>query len=206
MFLTFHPVPSVEVVIVNGPARRGGQTARLGLLALAAVAVVLAASGCATAAPPASTAPTIAELSTSAMPPPTAVRRPAEQPFIEEPDPVTTTIRITVADQTITAQLADNPTAQDLAALLPLTLSITDFNQVEKVAELPRPLTVDGVPAGADPDINDIGYYAPSRSLVFYYGDVGYWSGIVRIGRFNDRDIELIEHQQDGTEIRIDRA
>jgi hypothetical protein len=64
---------------------------------------------------------------------------------------------------------------------------------------------MDGVPAGADPDINDIGYYAPSRSLVFYYGDVGYWSGIVRIGRFNDRDIELIEQQQDGTEIRIDR-
>ena len=57
---------------------------------------------------------------------------------------------------------------------------------------------MDGVPAGADPDINDIGYYAPSRSLVFYYGDVGYWSGIVRIGRFNDRDIELVEQQQDG--------
>ena len=63
---------------------------------------------------------------------------------------------------------------------------------------------MDGVPAGADPEINDIGYYPPSNSLVFYYGDVGYFNGIVRIGRFNDRDIELIE-QQDGTEIRIDR-
>jgi hypothetical protein len=30
-----------------------------------------------------------------------------------------TTIRITVADQTITAQLADNPTASDLAQQLP---------------------------------------------------------------------------------------
>ena len=40
-----------------------------------------------------------------------------------------------------------------------------------------------GVPAGADPNINDIGYYAPSDDLVFYYGDVGYFNGIVRIGR-----------------------
>ena len=124
------------------------------------MAAVLAASGRATAAPPASTPPTITELPTSALPPPTSVRRPAEQPFTEEPDTVTT-IRITVADQTITAQLADNPTAQDLAAQLPLTLTISDFNRVEKVAELPRPLTMDGVPAGDDPDINDIGYYAP---------------------------------------------
>ena len=78
------------------------------------------------------------------------------------------TVRITVADQTITAQLADNPTAQDLTDQLPLTLTFRDFNRVEKVAELPRPLTMDGVPAGDDPDISDIGYYAPSRSLVFY--------------------------------------
>jgi hypothetical protein len=117
-----------------------------------------------------------------------------------------TTIRITVADQTITAQLADNPTASDLAQQLPLTLNIRDFNRVEKIAELAHPLTMDGVPAGDDPDINDIGYYAPSQSLVFYYGDVGYWNGIVRIGRLNDQDIELIEQQQDGTEITIERA
>ena len=74
---------------------------------------------------------------------------------------------ITVADQTITAQLADNPTAQDLINQLPLTLTFRDFGRVEKVAELPRPLAMDGVPAGDDPDISDIGYCAPSRSLVF---------------------------------------
>ena len=33
-----------------------------------------------------------------------------------------TDIRITVGDQTLTAQLADNPTARDLLDQLPLTL------------------------------------------------------------------------------------
>ena len=116
------------------------------------------------------------------------------------------TIRLRVADQTLTAQLNDNPAAHDLIDQLPLTLTFEDFNQVEKVAELPRNLTMDGVPAGDDPEINDIGYYAPSRSLVFYYGDVGYWNGIVRIGRLSDGAIDLLRRQPDGFSVTIDQA
>jgi len=130
---------------------------------------------------------------------------PSSQSNTEEPDTVPT-IRLTIADQSITAQLADNPTARDLAAQLPLTLSIRDFNRVEKIAELPLPLTMEGVPAGDDPDINDIGYYAPSNDLVFYYGEVGYFNGIVRIGQVSGQDSQLIERQQDGTQITIERA
>ena len=69
-----------------------------------------------------------------------------------------TPIKITIADTVVTARLADNATARDLAAQLPLTLIFKDFNHVEKVATLPRRLSTDGVPAGADPDIGDIGY------------------------------------------------
>jgi hypothetical protein len=116
-----------------------------------------------------------------------------------------TPIKITIADTVITARLADNATARDLAAQLPLTLAFKDFNQVEKLARLPRPLSMDGVPAGADPDIGDIGYYAPSGDLVFYYGDVGYWNGIVRIGRL-DTTMELIQHQSDNFQVTIERT
>jgi hypothetical protein len=117
-----------------------------------------------------------------------------------------TTIRITVAGQTRTAQLASNPTARALLDQLPLTLAFRDFNRVEKIAKLPKPLATERVPAGADPDINDIGYYAPSSDLVFYYGDVGYWDGIVRIGRFADGDIDIIQQQPDGFEVTIESS
>ena len=116
-----------------------------------------------------------------------------------------TPIKITIADTVVTARLVDNATARDLAAQLPLTLTFKDFNQVEKIATLPRRLSMDGVPAGADPDIGDIGYYAPSGDLVFDYGDVGYWTGIVRIGRF-DTTMELIEHQDDNFQVTIERS
>ena len=125
----------------------------------------------------------------------------------ETKDPHTVTaIRMTVDGQTITEQLADNPTAQDFASQVPLTLAIRDFNGVEKVAFLPRPLTMEGVPAGADPDINDIGYYAPSNNLVLYYGDVGYFNGIARIGQTSGPSMQLIEQQQDGNQIVIEQA
>jgi hypothetical protein len=48
-----------------------------------------------------------------------------------------TPIRITFGDTVLTARLHDNATARDLAAQLPLTLTFSDLNNVEKTAPLP---------------------------------------------------------------------
>lgn len=64
---------------------------------------------------------------------------------------------------------------------------------------------MDGVPEGDDPEIADIGYYAPSQDLVLYYGDVGYWNGIVRIGRLNPDDLDLIELQPDNFQVTVEQ-
>jgi hypothetical protein len=167
------------------------------------VIVTVAATACAGTPPPDGSAPA----STAARPTSqlTPEDRNTGEPSTKEFDSVTT-IRITIAGQTLTAELADNPTAQDLVGRLPLTLAFRDFNRVEKVAEMARPLTLEGVPPGDDPEIGDIGYYAPSRSLVFYYGDVGYWNGIVRIGRVQGRDMQLIQRQPDSFDVAIEAA
>lgn len=140
----------------------------------------------------------------SSAPSPTTTT-PAAQPTnrTQESDTVTT-IRITLGGETIIGELNDNVTAQDLAEQLPVTVTLADFNGVEKVGELPRPLTMDGVPAGADPDINDIGYYKPTNGLVFYYGDVGYFNGIVRIGHLSVADMQLIRRQTGSFSITIE--
>lgn len=105
-----------------------------------------------------------------------------------------TPIRVTIGNTVLTGRLSDNTTARDLIAQLPLTLTFSDLNNVEKIGQLPRELSTDGVPEGDDPVPQDIGYYAPSGDLVFYYGDVGYFRGIVRIGRF-DGSMEVIANQ-----------
>ena len=114
-------------------------------------------------------------------------------------------ITVTIGGRAYAATLADNPAARDLATQLPLTLTFADYNRVEKIATLPRPLTTQGVPAGADPEINDLGYYAPTGDLVLYYGDVGYWTGIVRLGFLPD-GMPDIARLPDGFTATLSRA
>lgn len=103
-----------------------------------------------------------------------------------------TAVLVTIGETTLRGHLADNPAARDLAARLPLTLTFSDYDAVEKTARLDPPLTMDGMPAGDDPNPGDIGWYAPTGDLVLYYGDVGYWNGIARLGTFDDSGIQLL--------------
>jgi hypothetical protein len=97
-----------------------------------------------------------------------------------------TPISIRIEGKTVTGSLSGNATARSLIKQLPLTLSFSDYGGQEKLAELPEPLALDGVPAGDDADPLTIGYYAPGQVLVLYYESVGYFRGIVRIGTFDD--------------------
>lgn len=125
---------------------------------------------------------------------------PTSQPAANAPQ-----IRVIVGGTVLTGRLWDNATARDLIAQLPLTLTFRDFNRLEKIAQLTRKLSMDGVPPGDDPSPRDIGYYAPSGDVVFYYGDVGYFTGIVRIGQF-DGSMDAITSQTGDFTARIELA
>jgi hypothetical protein len=83
----------------------------------------------------------------------------------------------------IQATLVAGETAQDFLSLLPLTLTLTDYQQTEKVSDLPRRLTTTGAPEGHDPKVGDITYYAPWGNLAIFYEDFGHSPGLVKLGR-----------------------
>ena len=93
-------------------------------------------------------------------------------------------IKLIAADQTFTALLEDSQAARDFAALLPIELTLRDYNRTEKVADLPRRLGTESAPDGVDPAVGDITYYAPWGNLAIFYRDFGYSRGLVRLGRF----------------------
>jgi len=135
-------------------------------------------------------------------------RSPRPSPAPDDPDADGSDgipIRITFGDTQLTARLHDTATARDLATQLPLTLTFRDLNGVEKTAPLPRKLSVDDAPKGDDPEIGDIGYWAPDGDLVFYYGDVGFWTGIVRIGHV-DGEMDAIERQSQDFDATVEPA
>jgi len=101
-----------------------------------------------------------------------------------QPEQVVSSMKITidVEGRTITATLDDSPAARDFASLLPLTLTLDDYNSTEKIGYLPRRLSIEGAPAGIDPSPGDLTYYAPWGNLAIFYRDFGYSSGLVKLG------------------------
>jgi hypothetical protein len=95
-------------------------------------------------------------------------------------------IEIRIGQERFTAAVDDTPAGRDLLAQLPQTIEMSDHGGVEKTGTLRAPLNLDGQPDGADPDVGDLGYYAPGNDLVLYYGDQSYYPGIVILGRLDD--------------------
>ncbi len=101
-------------------------------------------------------------------------------------------ISVRIGDQRFTATLDHSAAARDLLAQLPVTVDMVDHGGVEKTGPLPQPLSLDGQPEGADPEVGDLGYYAPRNDLVLYYGDQSYFPGIVVLGRLDGNAAEHI--------------
>jgi hypothetical protein len=90
--------------------------------------------------------------------------------------------RIDIEGATMTGRLEDNATARDFASLLPLTVTLADYAGTEKISDLPRRLSTEGAPAGSDPAIGDIAYYAPWGNLAIFYRDFRYSGGLMELG------------------------
>lgn len=88
--------------------------------------------------------------------------------------------------------------------MLPLSLTLSDYNGTEKIADLPARLSTDGTPDGISPEIGDITYYAPWGNLAIFYRGFPYSRGLVRLGRI-EGDIKSLTDESD-VRVRIERA
>lgn len=77
-------------------------------------------------------------------------------------------INIKISGRTLTATLADNPTAQDFVSLLPLKVSMNDLFGREKYGDLPRAISEKG-PRTHSYQVGDIVYWSPDHQLAVYY-------------------------------------
>jgi len=114
-------------------------------------------------------------------------------------------IHLVVDGQVVTATLSDGAAARAFLALLPLDLTLRDYAGTEKVSDLPSRLPTEGAPAGFDPDVGDITYYAPWGNLAIFYRDFGYAKGLVRLGHIDSGVEKLARHRGDFA-VRFERA
>ena len=94
-------------------------------------------------------------------------------------------IRVLVGDRAFSATLLNTEASRDFAALLPLTLTLSDYAGTEKVSDLPKRLSTAGAPDGHRASVGDITYYAPWTGLAIFYRPFGYATGLVNLGRLD---------------------
>jgi hypothetical protein len=129
----------------------------------------------------------------------------AEPPNVEPPKGTAMTrIHVIVGDETLSATLDDTAAGREFAALLPLELTLADYNATEKVADLPRRLDTSGAPDSYTPKAGDITYYAPWGNLAIFYKSFRTSRGLVRLGAF-DGPIDALR-KGDAIPVRIDAA
>ena len=149
------------------------------LTALLSATIAMVGAGCGDAEPRTHTTLPAAPASSSNPATPTSTTR------NDIPQEDGMKIQITIGEQRFDATLTESAAARDLLAQLPVTLDMVDHGQVEKTGRLPSPLSLNGQPEGADPEVGDLGYYAPGNDLVVYYGDQSYFPGIIILGQLD---------------------
>jgi hypothetical protein len=93
-------------------------------------------------------------------------------------------IHITIGTTTLPAMLDDNPTARDFADLLPLTVTLEDFQSAEKKTDaLPKRLSQKNAQDATSTAVGDIMFYAPWGNLALFYRAGSGARGLIKMGR-----------------------
>ena len=113
-------------------------------------------------------------------------------------------IRLVAGAQTATATLYDNATARDFATLLPMNLTLTDYDRIERVSDLPRKLSVQGAPVGMTPVAGELTHYAPWGNLAIFIEPRSYSRSLLPLGKV-DEGLSVLSQPGPYT-VRIERV
>ncbi|MGN1311904.1 MAG: cyclophilin-like fold protein [Bacilli bacterium] len=116
-----------------------------------------------------------------------------------------TRIKLTFDNEEVYVKLDNNQSSKDFLEMLPLTLTFEDYNNTEKIANLPEKLSTEGTPSGYDPQIGDFSYYAPWGNLSVFYKDFRYSNSLVKLGTF-ESGIEKLGNMNEDFTVRIERV
>jgi hypothetical protein len=92
---------------------------------------------------------------------------PAQNNDVENTNPSTSKVKITVGTTVFTATLYDNPSANAFRAKLPLTINMTELNGNEKYYDLPSPLPT-SASVGGNIKVGDLTLYGNNTLVLFY--------------------------------------
>lgn len=101
-------------------------------------------------------------------------------------------LNLIVGESTFKATMYENECVKDFVSLLPITLTLADYNRKERSSRLPKRLAIEENEDGVNILAGDISYYTPFRNLCIYYHDSGLSFCQVSLGKIEKSGIEAI--------------
>jgi hypothetical protein len=90
-------------------------------------------------------------------------------------------ISVKANGKTTVFELNNSPAARDLYAQLPLSISVENYSNNEKIFYPPEKLNTSDTPQ-ADAQVGTLAYYAPWGDVVMFYGRFGSAAGLYELG------------------------
>lgn len=99
----------------------------------------------------------------------------------------------------VVIHLYDNAPAQELASMLPLTVTFDDYAGKEKITHLPEKLNIQNAPRGAVPKRGEVAIFVPWGNIAIFYKDHGLTpdNALIPIGRIESGMDILTSHKND---------
>lgn len=101
-------------------------------------------------------------------------------------------LNLIVGELVFTATMYANASVTDFVSMLPLTLTLGDYNRQERSSRLPKRLPINEPEDGVNILAGDINYYTPFRNLNIYYNDSGLSFCHVALGKIEKKGVEAI--------------
>lgn len=173
------------------------------LTLVSGIALALSLAGCgALSGNPGGATPSSSAASTASTPSPGS---PSASARLSSNSVVGTVVRFSAGTESVDVTIGeDSPATRDLLSMLPLTVTLEEFNGREKIADLPRELNHEGSP-GSDPEDGDLIYFTPWQNLGFYYNTagIGHSEQTIHIGRYEATVEELARFEGQKTAVEI---
>lgn len=119
-------------------------------------------------------------------------------------------IILELESESIKVALENNVASREFVAQLPLELEFSDYVGKEKIAHLPKALSVKNT-TGYDPQVGDFFYFAPWGNLGIYYAKQPPYKGLVYLGKVLDsksgkNSIEIIKNIKKDFRVKLSRG
>lgn len=122
---------------------------------------------------------------------------------LPEPKYSGTKIKFSWDEKEIIVCLIDNEAAENLTAMLPMSLTFEDYRGRQKTGVITGGLDIGNSPSECDCFVGDMNYYEPWDMLTFFYKDFGYAPDLTPLGKI-ESGTEYLEEIDLGSIVTVD--